>query len=117
MDLKRLCVVCHTDAPFVCSLCESVWYCGEAHQRTFWPKHREVCAGRRSDRKPDDLVRRNTLRREAVQLLGQGEVPDALNRALDSLRITFSLLGAEHVDLVSDYLLLIDVYQKFGLNR
>lgn len=22
-------MVCHTDPPFLCSLCESVWYCGE----------------------------------------------------------------------------------------
>jgi hypothetical protein len=117
----QTCVVCAAPAPFVCSLCEEVWFCGEPHQKAYWASHKTSCAGRRQavvqGRPVEDLTRRNALRGEAVDLLGRGDVAEALNRALDSLRITYSLLGSEHFDLMTDYLLLIDVYQKFGLMR
>ncbi len=115
------CVVCRAVADFVCSLCEEVWYCGEAHQKLYWSTHKTECSARRqvsdATQLGADLQRRNAVRQEAVQLLERGEVREALNRALEGYKITFSLLGGESFDLMPDYLLLIDIHQKFKLPK
>lgn len=38
------CVVCHISSPLKrCSQCNMITYCGEAHQRQHWNKHKAIC--------------------------------------------------------------------------
>lgn len=37
------CVVCNESAPFKCTACKLVNYCGAAHQKKDWPKHKINC--------------------------------------------------------------------------
>jgi hypothetical protein len=37
------CAVCGSSNAAVCARCRLVGYCGAAHQRTDWPRHKSVC--------------------------------------------------------------------------
>lgn len=37
------CVICNEVAPFKCTACKSVNYCGAEHQKKDWPNHKINC--------------------------------------------------------------------------
>lgn len=37
------CVICNEKAPFKCTACKLVNYCGAEHQKKDWPKHKVIC--------------------------------------------------------------------------
>lgn len=39
----ELCVICNEEAPFKCTACKLVNYCGAEHQKKDWPNHKIRC--------------------------------------------------------------------------
>lgn len=39
----ELCVICNENAPFKCTACKLVNYCGAEHQKKDWPNHKSKC--------------------------------------------------------------------------
>lgn len=41
--LEAVCAVCRKAAPFKCTACKTVYYCGVQHQKDDWRRHRSQC--------------------------------------------------------------------------
>lgn len=43
INKMELCPICQQAAPFKCTSCKSIHYCGAEHQKKHWPKHKANC--------------------------------------------------------------------------
>ena len=55
---------CDKQGSFRCSRCHAVYYCGVAHQRSDWTKHKVICKTQQTAAFPSNNVDNNVVKKE-----------------------------------------------------